>query len=59
MIKYYIDTSLTGVIGRAATTTTGDVTPGKVSVDYSIQVMVGDSTKFANFCNSVTLNGES
>ncbi len=63
MIKYYIDTSITGTLKKATSSTDADgneyITNGENKFSYDIKVNATSSTTFKSFCESVLLNGES
>lgn len=61
MTKYYIDTSLTGVINASQTVTDDDGTYKEASYyyfDYAILIKRRDSTFWSNFCEDVLIDGE-
>lgn len=61
MTKYYIDTSLTGVIEASQTIKDDDGTYTEASqyiFDYPIQVKRSKSTFWGNFCEYVLIDGE-
>ena len=61
MTKYYIDTSLTGVIEASQTIKDDDGTYKEASYymfDYPIQVKISNSNFGGQFCEDVLIDGE-